>query len=205
MVTFVVGEILEGFGHVGDLRLQFTLLALQIVTECAGLIGGGSRFFGRSLRCFRGGTRIGSGLVELRDLYCRVVGNHVERRHLVEQLLRRVTHHQRKEAIGSRTLVIRCGNTVYRRSELGDARRSRVEKTLIGEGNGALDAFADAVSILGYEARVLDYTSHALSSGTDAVAVAYVETEIGEGDDIRVIWGVGMHESITTAAQRSTP
>ena len=78
-----------------------------------------------------------------------------------------------------------------------------VEKTLIGEGNGALDAFADAVSILGYEARVLDYTSHALSSGTDAVAVAYVETEIGEGDDIRVIWGVGMHESITTAAQKA--
>ena len=78
-----------------------------------------------------------------------------------------------------------------------------VEKTLIGEGNGALDAFADAVSILGYEVRVLDYTSHALSSGTDAVAVAYVETEIGHGDDTRVIWGVGMHESITTAAQKA--
>ena len=78
-----------------------------------------------------------------------------------------------------------------------------VDKTLVGEGNGALDAFADAVSILGYEVRVLDYTSHALSSGTDAVAVAYVETEIGEGDDTRVIWGVGMHESITTAAQKA--
>ena len=78
-----------------------------------------------------------------------------------------------------------------------------VEKTLVGEGNGALDAFADAVSILGYEVRVLDYTSHALSSGTDAVAVAYVETEIGHGDDTRVIWGVGMHESITTAAQKA--
>ena len=84
-----------------------------------------------------------------------------------------------------------------------NVRVNGVEKTLIGEGNGALDAFADAVSILGYEARVLDYTSHALSSGTDAVAVAYVETEIGEGDDIRVIWGVGMHESITTAAQKA--
>mgnify|MGYP003508971785 CR=1 FL=1 len=78
-----------------------------------------------------------------------------------------------------------------------------VEKTLVGEGNGALDAFADAVSILGYEVRVLDYTSHALSSGTDAVAVAYVETEIGTGDDTRVVWGVAMHESITTAAQKA--
>jgi 2-isopropylmalate synthase len=78
-----------------------------------------------------------------------------------------------------------------------------VDKTLVGEGNGALDAFADAVSILGYEVRVLDYTSHALSSGTDAVAVAYVETEIGQGDDTRVIWGVGMHESIATAAQKA--
>ena len=42
-----------------------------------------------------------------------------------------------------------------------------------------------------------------MKDGTDAVAVAYVETEIGHGDDTRVIWGVGMHESITTAAQKA--
>ncbi|MFZ1411202.1 MAG: 2-isopropylmalate synthase [Micropruina sp.] len=77
------------------------------------------------------------------------------------------------------------------------------EKTLVGEGNGALDAFADAVSILGYDVRVLDYSSHALSSGRDALAVAYVECELGFGDDTHVVWGVGMHESITTAAQKA--
>lgn len=78
-----------------------------------------------------------------------------------------------------------------------------VERTLVGEGNGALDAFSDAVGLLGYNVRVLDYTSHALSSGRDAVAVAYVECELGEGDDAAVFWGVGMHESITTAAQKA--
>ena len=84
-----------------------------------------------------------------------------------------------------------------------EVRHHGVEKVLVGEGNGALDAFADAVSILGFDVRVLDYTSHALSSGRDALAVAYVECELGHGDDTSVYWGVGMHESITTAAQKA--
>ena len=84
-----------------------------------------------------------------------------------------------------------------------EVRHHGVEKRLVGEGNGALDAFADAVSILGFDVRVLDYTSHALSSGRDALAVAYVECELGDGDDTSVYWGVGMHESITTAAQKA--
>ena len=84
-----------------------------------------------------------------------------------------------------------------------EVRHHGVEKVLVGEGNGALDAFADAVSILGFDVRVLDYTSHALSSGRDALAVAYVECELGDGDDTSVYWGVGMHESITTAAQKA--
>ena len=84
-----------------------------------------------------------------------------------------------------------------------DVRVHGQERILTGEGNGALDAFADAVAILGYDVRVLDYTSHALSSGRDAVAVAYVECELGSGEDAHVVWGVGMHESIATAAQKA--
>ncbi|QLQ16015.1 MAG: 2-isopropylmalate synthase [Micropruina sp.] len=78
-----------------------------------------------------------------------------------------------------------------------------VEKELVGEGNGALDAFADALSLEGYHVRVLDYTSHALASGSDAGAVAYVECELGEGEDAHIVWGVGTHESIATAAQKA--
>ena len=61
----------------------------------------------------------------------------------------------------------------------------------------------DAVSILGYKVRVLDYTEHALSSGGDALAAAYVECEIGEGEDSGVVWGVGMDANIVTASLKA--
>jgi len=44
--------------------------------------------------------------------------------------------------------------------------------------------------------RVLDYAEHALSSGGDAVAAAYVECAIGE----QVLWGVGIDPNIVTAS-----
>jgi 2-isopropylmalate synthase len=78
-----------------------------------------------------------------------------------------------------------------------------VEREITGEGNGPVSAFVDALGILGYHVRVLDYTEHALSSGGDAMAAAYVEAEIGEGEDAHVLWGVGLHESIVTASLRA--
>ncbi|HLK79531.1 MAG TPA: 2-isopropylmalate synthase, partial [Streptosporangiaceae bacterium] len=44
-----------------------------------------------------------------------------------------------------------------------------------GVGNGPISAFCDALATIGIEARVLDYTEHALTQGTDAQAAAYVE------------------------------
>ncbi|MFT4109294.1 2-isopropylmalate synthase [Propionicimonas sp.] len=78
-----------------------------------------------------------------------------------------------------------------------------VQREITGEGNGPVSAFVDALGILGYHVRVLDYTEHALSSGGDARAAAYVEAEIGEGEDAHVLWGVGLHESIVTASLRA--
>ncbi|MGB7964172.1 MAG: 2-isopropylmalate synthase [Propionicimonas sp.] len=78
-----------------------------------------------------------------------------------------------------------------------------VEREITGEGNGPVSAFVDALGILGYHVRVLDYSEHALSAGGDAQAAAYVETEIGGGDDAHVVWGVGLHESIVTASLRA--
>ena len=75
-----------------------------------------------------------------------------------------------------------------------------VEREITGEGNGPLSAFVDALGILGYHVRVLDYAEHALSAGGDAMAAAYVETEVGDGEQSRVLWGVGLHESIVTAS-----
>lgn len=73
--------------------------------------------------------------------------------------------------------------------------------TIHGEGNGPVSAYVDALSSFGHRGvRVLDYTEHALSAGGDARAAAFVECEIGEGDDARIMWGVGIHENIITAS-----
>ena len=74
------------------------------------------------------------------------------------------------------------------------------EREITGEGNGPVSAFVDALAILGYHVRVLDYSEHALSSGGDAMAAAYVETEVGTGEDAHVYWGAGMNPSIVTAS-----
>jgi len=72
-----------------------------------------------------------------------------------------------------------------------------------GEGNGPVSAFVDALAAEGVHIRVLDYAEHALDAGGDAKAVAYVECEIGEGDDAEVLWGVGVDPSITSASMKA--
>lgn len=72
-----------------------------------------------------------------------------------------------------------------------------------GEGNGPVSAFVDALAEIGARVRVLDYSEHALDSGGDAQAVAYVECEIGQGDDAQVLWGVGVDGSITSASMKA--
>ena len=61
-------------------------------------------------------------------------------------------------------------------------------RTLEGTGNGPIAAFVDALGTIGYDVRVLDYAEHALSSGGDAIAAAYVECAVGG----QVLWGVGL-------------
>jgi 2-isopropylmalate synthase len=71
-------------------------------------------------------------------------------------------------------------------------------RTITGEGTGPLAAFmAGLQADLGLDLEVVDYSEHAVSAGTDATAVAYVEAQDGDGE---VRWGVGMHESILTAS-----
>ena len=75
-----------------------------------------------------------------------------------------------------------------------------VAKTISGEGNGPVSAFVDSLGNLGIELRVLDYTEHALASGGDSQAAAYVECEVGSDDDAHVLWGVGIDHDITQAS-----
>src|SRR3954466_15460924 len=68
-----------------------------------------------------------------------------------------------------------------------------------GEGNGPIAALVHAFVRLGVVISVLDYHEHALSTGEDATAAAYIEAEVGG----EVVWGVAIHSSIVTASLRA--
>ncbi len=77
------------------------------------------------------------------------------------------------------------------------------ELALSGEGNGPVSAFMDALRQVGVHVRVLDYAEHALTSGGDASAAAYVECEVGDSEDAPILWGAGIDPSITTASLKA--
>jgi 2-isopropylmalate synthase len=64
-----------------------------------------------------------------------------------------------------------------------------------GTGNGPIDAFLNALDL---GLCVHHYEEHALSQGSDARAIAYVE--IGGNDFVGSVYGVGMNHNIITAS-----
>ena len=63
-----------------------------------------------------------------------------------------------------------------------------------GKGNGALEALVTSLPI---KVEIMDYNEHAISSGTNAKAAAYIELRVaGE----RPVHGIGIDENITTAS-----
>ena len=74
-------------------------------------------------------------------------------------------------------------------------------QSLEGEGNGPIAAFVAAINELpqDYDVRVLDYAEHALSSGGDAIAAAYVECLVRD----TIYWGVGIDANIVTASLKA--
>jgi 2-isopropylmalate synthase len=73
--------------------------------------------------------------------------------------------------------------------------------SLHGEGNGPIAAFVNAINDLphDFDVRVLDYAEHALSSGGDALAAAYVECLVRD----TIYWGVGIDPNIVTASLKA--
>jgi 2-isopropylmalate synthase len=71
-----------------------------------------------------------------------------------------------------------------------------VEQVVVGEGNGPIATFVNALESLDVDIRVLDYAEHAIGAGSDARAAAYVEAASGG----RVLWGIGIDPNIVTSS-----
>lgn len=74
-----------------------------------------------------------------------------------------------------------------------------VATVLTGRGNGPISAFFDALSSVGIDARLLDYTEHTLSEGASARAASYIECAI----DGKVLWGIGIDPNTTRASLKA--
>ena len=69
-------------------------------------------------------------------------------------------------------------------------------------GNGPLDAVLRGLSIkYGFNARILDYEEHALKSGSDSQAAAYIH--LMDAETGRITYGVGVSSNITRASVRA--
>ncbi|MBG6217712.1 2-isopropylmalate synthase [Arthrobacter sp. CAN_A6] len=74
-----------------------------------------------------------------------------------------------------------------------------VQQRRSSQGSGPIAALLEILGQDGVDVRVLDYTEHALSSGGNARAAAYVECAVGE----RVLWGIGIDANTTMAALKA--
>ena len=69
--------------------------------------------------------------------------------------------------------------------------------TIEGEGTGPVDAFVAGLNATGLaQVKVMDYREHAIGSGANAQAVAYLELRVGD----RTLYGVGVDADILTAS-----
>ena len=72
------------------------------------------------------------------------------------------------------------------------------ELKLTGTGNGPIAAFVAALQSVGAPvAKVANFKQHALSSGTEASAISYIQLQLTEG---RLRWGAGVDTNIEIAS-----
>src|SRR5699024_11048674 len=74
------------------------------------------------------------------------------------------------------------------------------ERSYEGHGNGPIDALVKIlIENFDVDVRLQDYTEHAIGSGADTTAAAYVELAVED----RVVWGAGLHPNITKASLKA--
>ena len=98
----------------------------------------------------------------------------------------------KKFETGSRNGIVKC-----RANLLHDGQAVEV----IGEGNGPLAALVHGFGkIGGPRFEIANYSEHALSSGEEAAAIAYIQIKTADG---RLRWGAGVDTNIELASVRA--
>ncbi|OJX63884.1 MAG: 2-isopropylmalate synthase [Micrococcales bacterium 73-13] len=101
----------------------------------------------------------------------------------------------RYEILSTRTASEMTGTvTLDARLRIGD----EIEE-VGGVGNGPIAAFLAILAKQGFAIELYDYVEHAMSSGGDALAAAYVELNVNG----RRLWGVGIDADISTASLKA--
>jgi 2-isopropylmalate synthase len=78
------------------------------------------------------------------------------------------------------------------------ARHDQEQVKLVGEGNGPIAAFVHALHQSGTPRfEVADFKQHALSAGTEASAIAYIQIKLPDG---KTKWGAGVDTNIELAS-----
>lgn len=74
-------------------------------------------------------------------------------------------------------------------------------QSVSGRGNGLISSVVATLKDgFGVEIDITDYSEHAMGTGSNARAAAYVECKTADG---RTIWGVGIDEDVATASVRA--
>jgi 2-isopropylmalate synthase len=75
------------------------------------------------------------------------------------------------------------------------------EQSVSGRGKGLISSVLTTLrETFGLELEVLDYTEHALGTGSDARAATYIECTTADG---RTVWGVGIDQDVASASVRA--
>ena len=76
-------------------------------------------------------------------------------------------------------------------------KKNGVDVALEGEGNGPIDAYVDALKKdSDKDIKVFSYSEHSVGGGSDASAIAFVETEV----DGKHLYGIGQDSNIVAAS-----
>ena len=126
-------------------------------------------------------------------------GDELSSRQIVELFKKEYIDLQGKYALVRHrfTELNEADGTIHSRFE-GSITIDCVEKYITGVGNGPIDSFFQAlagVGVTGY--KFVNYHEHAVSSGSDAQGICYIELKKVNGDHI---FGAGIHANINVAA-----